>query len=196
VQRVGDVPDEPVSMRDLGRTPRVKAYFVAPPAIESLARSCGSRTIGGLSSSNIKTEDELGLDHCEGRSYLGRNRQVLLTALAHGLRCCALPPLRWNAFDWGRESCMSCVIDWPVPDLLARGVFAEKVVALPVCRWPDGPGHERAPTVWQRFPRTLSTQRAQNVHSYEQMRASSETGDRALLRCSQVGRSSSIVFSS
>jgi hypothetical protein len=41
------------------------------------------------------------------------------------------------------------------------------------------------------FRNTVPTQVAQNVHSYEQMRASSEAGGSALLQCSQVGRSSS-----
>ena len=39
----------------------------------------------------------------------------------------------------------------------------------------------------------LSTHVAQNVHSYVQMRASSESGGNALLQFSQVGLSSSMV---
>jgi hypothetical protein len=44
------------------------------------------------------------------------------------------------------------------------------------------------------FPRTSSTHAAQNVHSYEHMRASSESAGNGLLQCSHVGRSSSIGF--
>jgi len=56
-----------------------------------------------------------------------------------------------------------------------------------------GLGTNPPPQLGQTFPRTVSTQVAQNVHSYEQMRASSESGGSGLLQCSQVGLSSSIV---
>jgi hypothetical protein len=56
-------------------------------------------------------------------------------------------------------------------------------------RWTNPP-----PQLGQTFPRTRSTQLAQNVHSYEQMRASSDSGGNGVLQCSQVGRSSSIAI--
>ena len=59
-----------------------------------------------------------------------------------------------------------------------------------------GLGTNPPPQLGQTFWRTCSTQAAQNVHSYVQMRASSESGGKGVLQCSQVGRSSSIVFRS
>lgn len=44
-------------------------------------------------------------------------------------------------------------------------------------------------------PRTVSVQDAQNVHSNEQMRASADSGGRSLSQHSQLGLSSSILFS-
>jgi hypothetical protein len=56
-----------------------------------------------------------------------------------------------------------------------------------------GRGKNPPPQFGQTFPRILSTHVAQNVHSYVQMRASSESGGNALLQFSQVGLSSSMV---
>lgn len=47
--------------------------------------------------------------------------------------------------------------------------------------------------IGQTLSRSSVTQVSQNVHSKVQIRASSELGGRALLQCSQVGRSSSTV---
>ena len=55
-----------------------------------------------------------------------------------------------------------------------------------------GLGANPPPQFGQTSCRTRSTQLTQNVHSYEQIRASSESGGSFLLQCSQVGRSSSI----
>jgi hypothetical protein len=82
-----------------------------------------------------------------GRS-LYVTRYATSNAFPHEMRCCALPPLRWNVFDWSCELCMRDGIDGPVPDPCARGVFVEKVVVLPVPRRPDWPGHEPAAAVW------------------------------------------------
>jgi hypothetical protein len=56
-----------------------------------------------------------------------------------------------------------------------------------------GLGTNPPPQFGQTFPKMLSTHVAQNVHSYVQMRASSESGGNALLQFSQVGLSSSMV---
>ena len=56
-----------------------------------------------------------------------------------------------------------------------------------------GRGTKPPPQFGQTLPRMLSTHVAQNVHSYVQMRASSESGGNALLQFSQVGLSSSMV---
>jgi SRSO17 transposase len=70
--------------RDLGDTPRIKAYLVALPSTASL------RTLVRLAHQRWAIEqqyqelkDELGLDHFEGRSFPGWNRHVVLTALAY-----------------------------------------------------------------------------------------------------------------
>jgi len=55
-----------------------------------------------------------------------------------------------------------------------------------------GLGTKPPPQFGQTFPRTSSTHAAQNVHSYVQMRASSESGGRGLLQFSQVGLRSSM----
>jgi SRSO17 transposase len=70
--------------RDLGSTPRVKAYFVALPptaSLRALVRLAHHRW--AIEQQYQELKDELGLDHFEGRSYPGWNRHVLLTALAY-----------------------------------------------------------------------------------------------------------------
>jgi SRSO17 transposase len=70
--------------RDLGATPRVKAYLVAlPPAatLGALVRLAHHRW--AIEQQYLELKDELGLDHFEGRSFPGWNRHVLLTALAY-----------------------------------------------------------------------------------------------------------------
>ena len=70
--------------RDLGATPRVKAYLVALPptaSLRALVRLAHHRW--AIEQQYQELKDELGLDHFEGRSYLGWNRHVLLTALAY-----------------------------------------------------------------------------------------------------------------
>lgn len=70
--------------RDLGTTPRVKAYLVAlPPAasLRALVRLAHQRW--AIEQQYQELKDELGLDHFEGRSFVGWHRHVVLTALAY-----------------------------------------------------------------------------------------------------------------
>ena len=56
-----------------------------------------------------------------------------------------------------------------------------------------GRGTKPPPQFGQTLKSTLSTQSAQNVHSYEQMRAVVDAGGRSLSQHSQFGRSSSAI---
>jgi SRSO17 transposase len=70
--------------RDLGATPRVKAYLVALPAtasLRALVRLAHHRW--AIEQQYLELKDELGLDHFEGRSFVGWHRHVVLTALAY-----------------------------------------------------------------------------------------------------------------
>jgi SRSO17 transposase len=70
--------------RDLGSTPRVKAYLVdLPPtaSLRSLVRLVHHRW--AIEQQYEELKDELGLDHFEGRSFAGWHRHVVLTALAY-----------------------------------------------------------------------------------------------------------------
>lgn len=70
--------------RDLGTTPRTKAYLVAlgPTAtLRELVRLAHHRW--AIEQQYQELKDELGLDHFEGRSFPGWNRHVVLTALAY-----------------------------------------------------------------------------------------------------------------
>lgn len=70
--------------RDLGSTPRVKAYLVALPAtasLRSLVRLAHHRW--AIEQQYEELKDELGLDHFEGRSFVGWHRHVVLTAMAY-----------------------------------------------------------------------------------------------------------------
>jgi SRSO17 transposase len=70
--------------RDLGATPRVKAYLVALPhttSLRALVRLAHQRW--AIEQQYQELKDELGLDHFEGRSFPGWNRHVVLTALAY-----------------------------------------------------------------------------------------------------------------
>jgi hypothetical protein len=58
-----------------------------------------------------------------------------------------------------------------------------------------GRGTKPPPQLGQTSCSTVSTHCVQNVHSYEQIRASSESGGSGLLQFSQVGRSSSMFVS-
>jgi SRSO17 transposase len=71
--------------RDLGSTPRIKAYFVALPptaSLRALVRLAHQRW--AIEQQYQELKDELGLDHFEGRSFPGWHRHVVLTALAYG----------------------------------------------------------------------------------------------------------------
>ena len=91
--------------RDLGSTPRVKAYLVDLPAtasLPSLVRLAHHRW--AIEQQYEELKDELGLDHFEGRSFVGWHRHVVLTAMAyawlqdarrrHGARLPTLPVAR------------------------------------------------------------------------------------------------------
>jgi SRSO17 transposase len=70
--------------RGLGTKPRTKYYFVALPgtaSLTALVRLAHQRW--AIEQQYQELKDELGLDHFEGRSYLGWNRHVVLTALAY-----------------------------------------------------------------------------------------------------------------
>ncbi len=70
--------------RDLGATPRIKAYLVALPPTASrraLVRLAHQRW--AIEQQYQELKDELGLDHFEGRSWPGWQRHVVLTALAY-----------------------------------------------------------------------------------------------------------------
>jgi SRSO17 transposase len=70
--------------RDLGTTPRIKAYLVhLPPTVSlrSLVRLAHHRW--AIEQQYMELKDELGLDHFEGRSFVGWHRHVVLTALAY-----------------------------------------------------------------------------------------------------------------
>jgi len=70
--------------RDLGATPRVTAYLVAlPPAasLRLLVRLAHQRW--AIEQPYEELKDELGLDHFEGRSFIGWHRHIVLTALAY-----------------------------------------------------------------------------------------------------------------
>jgi SRSO17 transposase len=70
--------------RDLGTTPRTKAYLVHLPATASLSsvvRLAHHRW--AIEQQYEELKDELGLDHFEGRSFGGWHRHVVLTALAY-----------------------------------------------------------------------------------------------------------------
>lgn len=71
--------------RDLGTTPRIKAYLVALPptaSLSALVRLAHQRW--AIEQQYQELKDELGLDHFEGRSFPGWHRHVVLTALAYG----------------------------------------------------------------------------------------------------------------
>jgi len=70
--------------RDLGTTPRIKAYLVDLPAtasLPSLVRLAHHRW--AIEQQYEELKDELGLDHFEGRSFVGWHRHIVLTAMAY-----------------------------------------------------------------------------------------------------------------
>lgn len=70
--------------RDLGSTPRTKAYLVDLPdtaSLPSLVRLAHHRW--AIEQQYQELKDELGLDHFEGRSFVGWHRHVVLTAMAY-----------------------------------------------------------------------------------------------------------------
>jgi SRSO17 transposase len=70
--------------RGLAAKPRTKYYWVALPATASLKALVHlAHQRWAIEQQYQELKDELGLDHFEGRSYLGWNRHVVLTALAY-----------------------------------------------------------------------------------------------------------------
>jgi len=70
--------------RDLGTTPRTKAYLVALPATASLRAVVKlAHQRWAIEQQYQELKDELGFDHFEGRSLPGWQRHVVLTALAY-----------------------------------------------------------------------------------------------------------------
>lgn len=70
--------------RGLGTTPRSKYYLVALPptaSLKALVRLAHQRW--AIEQQYQELKDELGLDHFEGRTFLGWHRHVALTALAY-----------------------------------------------------------------------------------------------------------------
>lgn len=70
--------------RDLGSTPRTKYYFVdLPPtaSVKALVHLAHQRW--AIEQQYQELKDELGLDHFEGRSFVGWHRHVVLTAMAY-----------------------------------------------------------------------------------------------------------------
>jgi len=70
--------------RDLGTTPRVKSYLIALPptaSLRALVRLAHHRW--AIEQQYEELKDELGLDHFEGRSFVGWHRHVVLTAMAY-----------------------------------------------------------------------------------------------------------------
>ncbi len=70
--------------RDLGSTPRIKAYLIDLPdtaSLPSLVRLAHHRW--AIEQQYQELKDELGLDHFEGRSFVGWHRHVVLTAMAY-----------------------------------------------------------------------------------------------------------------
>ena len=72
------------------------------------------------------------------------------------------------------------------------GSFSRQLPSFQFAAGRIGRGSKLPPQFGQTLKSTCSTQSAQNVHSYEQMRASSESGGKGLSQFSQVGLSSSI----
>jgi hypothetical protein len=81
--------------------------------------------------------------------------------------------------------CLTLVLAGSLPRKLSPFQFLDGRIGL---------GTKPPPQFGQTLPRILSTHAAQNVHSYVQMRASSESGGSGLLQCSQVGLSSSMMI--
>ena len=70
--------------RDLGATPRTKHYFVALQATVSLKAVVQlAHQRWAIEQQYQELKDELGLDHFEGRSFVGWHRHVVLTAMAY-----------------------------------------------------------------------------------------------------------------
>jgi hypothetical protein len=78
--------------------------------------------------------------------------------------------------------------------LVLAGSFPRKLFPFQFFDGLIGRGTNPPPQFGQTLPNTVPAQCAQNVHSYEQIRASSESGGNALLQCSQVGLSSSMAI--
>jgi hypothetical protein len=91
--------------------------------------------------------------------------------------------LAWVTGSTGRY--LIFVLAGSMPRKLSPFQFREGLIGL---------GTNPPPQFGHTFSRTSSTHFAQNVHSYEQIRASSEPGGNFALQFSQVGLSSSMMI--
>lgn len=75
-----------------------------------------------------------------------------------------LSPLRWDDSDWGRKPCMDRGIDRLVFDLIAGGVFSQKVIPFPILRRPDRSRNKPATAVGAHIAEhTFNTRRAKRA---------------------------------
>jgi hypothetical protein len=126
-----------------GATPRF-----CPRGYDDCARGPSGSQAGCFFSKNV-LRSHVHSSLLRWRGPLCVTRYASRNALARELGLSrSLSPLRWNVLNSGCELCMCCGIDGPVSNPRAGGVCAQKVVALPVLRWSDWPGHERAAAVW------------------------------------------------
>ena len=80
--------------------------------------------------------------------------------------------------------CLILVLAASLPRQLSFFQFLDGLIGL---------GPKPPPQFGQTLSRMVSTQVAQKVHSYEQMRASSAAGGKGLLQFSQLGLNSSMI---
>ena len=62
-------------------------------------------------------------------------------------RSLMLPFFRRNRLYCRREQRMGLHINRPVLDFRTSRIFTQEIVALPILRWPNGPGHKAATTI-------------------------------------------------
>jgi len=75
--------------QDLGRTPRIKYFFVHLPPTASLTQLVRlAHQRWAIEQQYQELKSELGLDHFEGRSYPGWHHHIVLTAVAYAFLQC------------------------------------------------------------------------------------------------------------
>src|ERR1700759_3891972 len=90
----------------------------------------------------------------------------------------------WACTTGSTGRCLTRALAGSLPRKLSPFQFFDGLMGL---------GTKPPPQFGHTFDKTPSTQAAQNVHSYEQMRASVESGSNGLLQFSYFGLSSSTV---